>query len=227
MSSEVDICNLSLSFLGDEAGVGAITPPDGTVQAAHCARFYPIARGALLELHPWTFATKRVALSEVTNPVDDDWSYAYTLPSTCLRPLAALYPGVPWQPLSNESDNDSHPYLVEAASDGSLILYTNVETAVLRYIDLVTDTTKYTPLFTVALARLLAAYLAGPILKGTDGMRVGREQLKMFAELEYPQAAAKNANTGKRETYHTHKPAWLASRTLPSIPDSFVLREDA
>jgi len=224
VASEVDIVNLALSHLGDEAGVVAITPPDGTIQSAHCARFYPIARGVLLEMHPWTFATKRVTLAEVDNPVEDDWAYAYALPSTCIRPLAALYPGVPARMLSNGSDADSHPYLIEADSDGDLVLFTNVETASLRYIDLVTDTAKYTPLFVMALARLLAAYLAGPILKGTEGMRVAKAQLEVF-DVEFRQAAAKNANTGKRDTYQAHRPAWLAGRTLPTLPEGYVVRE--
>src|SRR5687767_8634483 len=95
MSSEVDIANLALSHLGDEANVVAIDPPDGTVQASHCGRFYPIARDLLLEMHPWTFATRRATLAEVTNPVEDDWTYAYTLPTGCIRPLSALLPGQP------------------------------------------------------------------------------------------------------------------------------------
>ena len=223
MSSEVDICNLALSHLGDEAGVITITPPDGTIQSAHCARFYPIARGVLLEMHPWTFATKRATLAAVENPVEDDWSYAYALPSTCIRPLASLYPGVPARMLSNESDADSHPYLVEADSDGDLVLYTNIETAALRYIDLVTDTAKYTPLFVSALARLLASYLAGPIIKGVDGMRVQKAQLEIF-EAEFRKAAASNANVGKRETYQTQMPSWLAGRSLPQIPEGYVVR---
>jgi hypothetical protein len=226
MSSAVDICNLALSHLGDEAQVAAIAPPDGTVQASHCARYYPIARDVLLTIGvPWSFAVKRVALAEVTNPVEDDWAYAYALPSTCLRPLSLLLPGFPARNLgAQDSDADSHPYLVETAEDGSKILYTNVEGAYLRYIDAVTDTTKFSPLFVIALSRLMAAYLAGPILKGTEGMRVSQAQLKWF-DAEYAKAAAAEANIGKRTGYRDHRPSWLAGRTLPTIPDAFIVRE--
>lgn len=224
MSSEVDICNLALSHLGDDAEVAAITPPDGTVQSGHCARFYPIARAALLEMFPWTFATKRVAVSEVDNPSPDDWAYAYRLPSTCIRPLSSLLPGVPARSLSNETDAEGFPYIIEADEDGEPVLFTNVETAVLRYIDLVTDTTKFTPLFVVALARLLAAYLAGPILKGDTGVKVSQAQLRIFLEVEFPRAAAKNANIGKRTSYETRMPPWLAGRSAPMLPESFVDR---
>jgi hypothetical protein len=211
MSSEVDICNLALSHLGDEAEVSAIDPPDGSPQSNQCGRFYPIARDVLLEAHAWTFATKRVALAEVTNPSPDDWTYAYALPSTCLRPLSSLYPGIPARALSQDTDNDSHPYIIEADQDGSLIMFTNVETAVLRYIDRVEDPTKFTPGFTITASRLLAAYLAGPILKGKEGRAEAQNQMRLFG-VEYAKATAVNANTGRRNTYQTRTPAHLAAR---------------
>lgn len=211
MSSEVDICNLALSYLGDEAEVVAIDPPDGTIQAAHCGRFYPMVRGLLLEMHPWTFATKRAPLAEVTNPSPDDWSYAYALPSGCLRPLSALLPGVPEQFLGTDSDLGTHPYIIEAGDDGTLVLYTNVETAVLRYIAEINDTSKFSPSFVACLARLLASYLAGPIVKGETGANVGVAQLKIFAG-EYATATKLNANVGKRDAYQTRKPDWIAAR---------------
>lgn len=214
MSSEVDICNLGLSHLGDESQVAAITPPDGTIQAAHCGRFYPIARDALLEMHPWSFATKRVALAEVTNPSPDDWAYAYALPSTCLRPLALLQPGVPEQLLgSPDSDAGSNPYLVETAQHGTRILLTNIQAAYLRYIDQAKDTTKFTPLFVLALARLLASYLAGPILKGDTGMKVSANQMQLFGR-EYMLAASRDANVGHRDLRQTYQPPWLVKRGL-------------
>jgi hypothetical protein len=226
MASAVDICNLALSHLGDEAQVASITPVDGTTQSAHCARYYPIARDVLLQMHAWSFAIKRTPLAElVDNPVGDDWAYAYSIPSSCLKPLSLLKPGVPERFLGAGTDADlgSHPYLVEAAESGSKILYTNIEGAYLRYVDGVSDTTRFPPLFVVALSRLLAAYLAGPIVKGDTGMRVSQAQLKWF-ELEFGKAAAADANVGKRNAYQQHRPGWLASRTLPTIPDGFVDR---
>jgi len=211
MSSEVDICNLALSHLGDEAGVASIAPPDGSAQAAHCGRFYPMARDAVLEAHPWPFAVKRVPLAEVDNPAPEDWGYAYALPSTCLRPLTALLPGVPPRQFGTETDNDSFPYVVETGADGGLVLYTNVQTAVLRFIDRVTDTTKYTPSAVLAISRLLAAYLAGPILKGDKGTKVAADQLQIF-QAELRQAAKLAANVGRRDTYQTRVPSFIAAR---------------
>jgi hypothetical protein len=225
MSNAVDLCNLALAHLGDEAEVVAIDPPDGTVQAAHCARYYPLARDALLEMAPWTFAVKRVPLAELeTNPASDDWAYAYSLPSTCIRPLSALVPGAPERLLSNsDTDIGSFPYLVEAGTDGDLVLFTNIETAVLRYIDGITDTSKFTPGFSIALSRLLASYLAGPVLKGKEGRAEAGNQLKLFT-VEFGKAAAANANSGRRNAYENRVPPHLAERGGFTIPDADILR---
>lgn len=211
MASVIDVCNLALSHLGDSAQVIAISPPDGTVQAAHCARFYPLARDAVLQAFPWSFAVRRSDLALVTNALGSDWRYAYALPSDCLRPLAALYPGLPAVDLgAGESDTGSYPHVIESAGDGSLVLYTNTPTAQLRYIGRVTDPTKFQPLVVLAIARLLASYLAGPILKGDTGAKVSLAQAKLF-EAEFAAAAAADARTGSRDT-RRYRPEWITVR---------------
>ncbi len=50
MPSVVDLCNLALAYLGDDATVASIDPPEGSAQAEHCQRFYPIARDTLLQM---------------------------------------------------------------------------------------------------------------------------------------------------------------------------------
>jgi hypothetical protein len=98
MSSEVEICNLALAHLGDSATVASIDPPEGSSQAEHCQRWYPIARNALLEMHEWGFATTRALLAEVVNPFPQ-WRRAYARPSDCLKVLAVL-------PADAASDSD-------------------------------------------------------------------------------------------------------------------------
>ena len=68
MASPVQICNMALSHIGSEARVSSISPPDGSVEAGHCATFYDVARTEMLEPGNWAFALKRAALAQVTNP---------------------------------------------------------------------------------------------------------------------------------------------------------------
>lgn len=222
MSSVTDICNLALAHLGDEANVVSITPPDGTVQAQHCARFYPMARDAVLQAFPWTFATRRIALSSVVNPTSDDWRYAYALPNQFLRPLQAMVPGVPAMNFgAGDTDTGSFPYLVESAEDGSLLLYTNQEMTSLRYTARVSDTTKFPPLVVIAISRLLAAWLAGPILKGDTGIKVSQAQLKWF-ELEMGKATQADASIGRRDLSH-YRAEWIRARAYMG-PDDYRSR---
>lgn len=112
---------------------------------------------------------------------------------------------------TGETDAGTFPYIVEAAEVGDLVVYTNEQGAYLRYIDLITDSTKYTPAFVVCLARLLASYLAGPVLKGDSGIKMAEKQMVIFGR-EYAMATTRNANTGKRDVRRTFSPSWIASR---------------
>lgn len=193
MSSEVDICNLALSHLGDEAEVISISPPDGTIQAAHCGRFYPMTRDLLLEMHPWTFATVRASLAPTAAAAPSEWLYAYALPALCLNPKAIYRPDA-------IEDGRGEDFIVESGPDGNGVLFTNVEEAVLRYTRAVQDSTKFTPGFVAAHARLLAAYLAGPLIKGATGIQVSQSQQKFFL-VELAAAKAADSNRGQRSEY--------------------------
>jgi hypothetical protein len=201
MASVVDICNLALSHLGDAATVSSISPPEGSPQAEYCQRFFPVARDALLEMFSWNFATKRVLLTEIADAAPVTWAYAYGMPNKCLRVLN-IYPD------GTIADDDGDDYTIE--SDGATtMIFTNTPLATARYIESVTDTTRYSPLFVNALSYLLASYLAGVVLKGGEGASMGKEMYKWFMQ-EYGKAAIANANS--RKFTPEHDPSFLAAR---------------
>lgn len=215
MASAVDIVNLALARLGDSAEVTAISPPDGSAQAAQAARFYPIARDALLEMHDWAFATRRAVGSELDVTVDG-WEYVYQLPNECLKVLNV------WQ--SGQSDEaEGWDFLVESDSDQGTVIYTNCPEATFRFIVRVSDTTKFTPIFTTALSFILASYLAGPILKGETGMQVSQSMFKLFMS-EFAKAAASDA--ANRKFKPKHNPEFLAARGAvnPYLADGRIIR---
>ena len=90
MASIVGICNLALARLGDEATVISINPPEGSAQAGHCQRFYPMALDSLLESHAWGFATKRATLAPWVSAAPAEWGYAYAVPGDMLRALSVV-----------------------------------------------------------------------------------------------------------------------------------------
>lgn len=199
MASVVQICNMALSHIGSDARVSAISPPDGSVEAGHCATFYDLARTELLEPGTWAFSLKRATLAEVAN-TSEAWAYAYAKPSDCMRPLRILRPALGVTVFNQDTiaahtdDRDSAQFDVEGD-----VLFTNEPDAVLVYVQDATDTTKFPATFTAALSFNLAGFLAGPIVKGNEGAKLGdamRQRAMSAADL----SAAASANASSAET---------------------------
>lgn len=188
MASAVDICNLALGYLGDTANIASIDPPEGSAQADHCATFYPLARDALLEMHDWGFATKRVVLAPLVGTVSQ-WAYCYAAPSDLVNTISVLDKSATDDTSEGLGQSDPYcltgdqlsyaytpqPFQLESADDGTSVIYTNQPDALLRYVARVTDTTKFSPLFIRTLAASLASMLAGPVLKGEAGVRAAAQ----------------------------------------------------
>jgi hypothetical protein len=201
MPSAVDICNMSLSHLGAESVVASIAPPDGSVEAGHCARFYPIARREALEAGAWTWAKTRATLAPVFNP-SRTWAYAYALPSDCLSPKRVLqqttvldFPAW-WTSAAYVSADEVSFWTERGSADFEVengVLLTHEPDAVLLYTRDVTDTTKFSTQFGVYLSFLLASYLAGPIIKGQAGTGAALNLRKLAAEMKGA-AASDDAN---------------------------------
>lgn len=178
MASEIDIANMALATVGSATTITSMSPPDGTAAAQHCANFYNLARQEAVSAFNWSFARRRAALTEAANP-SDVWRFSYALPSDCLRPVRVLQQTVPgdmidgltpseaWQWRTERAGAD---YSVERSADNTqTYLLTDEPEAVLFYVFDQADTARYSPQFVTALSRLLASYLAGPILRGSTG----------------------------------------------------------
>lgn len=226
MPSVVEICNLALAHLGDDATIASIDPPEGSAQAEHCARFYPIARDTLLQMHNWSFASRRVSLAQVTMPYTM-WKYAYAVPGDMMTATAVLPPeaendyairpypadryGWGWTtpPLSGAGAYVPQEYVIETDTLGNKVIYTNQENALLRYQAIVTDPTKFDPLFAIALSHHLAGMLAGPVVKGTEGATEGKRQTQLA--LGYVQMA-RASDSNQRNVKPEHITSWISGR---------------
>lgn len=226
MPSVVDICNLALAHLGDTATVASIDPPEGSAQAEHCQRFYPIARDTLLEMHSWSFATKRSTGAQIEN-VWPMWQYAYAMPVDAHHIIAVLPPDATddystnflpstypdyytnYSPSIAAGQYVPQKFSIETGDDGSEVILTNQQQAVFRYEFIATDPTKFSPLFTLALSWHLASMLAGPVIKGDQGAAEAKRCAGMMAQFL---GKAMIADSDTRKIRPEHIVSWMAGR---------------
>ncbi len=222
MATEVDICNLALAHLGDDATIASLSPPEGSAQAEKAARFYPIARNNLLEMHTWNFAAKRGNLALTTNTLDQ-WDYAYVAPADMMSPVAIISPSSQNDYATRMSAGDTPggitsnyaPTIVagqytpqQFAVEGEYI-YTNQENAMLRYQAFITDPSLFSPLFVTTLSWHLASMLAGPVIKGDQGAAEAKRSTQMMSNYL---TSAKQSDNLHRDITVEHIVPWTSGR---------------
>lgn len=221
-SAVTAICNTALSHIGETAQVTSIDPPDGSTQAALCARFYPIARDMLLEMRPWSFMLRRATLTAIASPEAGTWQYAYLLPSDMVTAIAVIptdstddysqatafepFIGTTTSPASTATPKN---FAIERDSLGRRVIYTNTPDAILRYTARTTDAALFSSLFSMALSWKLASMLAGPIIKGDAGAAEAKRCLQMMAAHLGP---ADEIDANQRQIKPTPMPPWLGAR---------------
>jgi hypothetical protein len=198
----VDIVNLALARLGDEATVSSIDPPDGSAQATHCARFYPMARDAILDQGQWSFSTTRGTLNLLSVVPKSGWLYAYAPPSIFLNIIALFVSGA-------TDDHNPQQFIMESLEDGTTVVYSNIQSPVCMYSFRVTDPSKFPPLMVESLVLLLMSYLAGPIIKGSEGIKLSQQYYSMFGRVL---SLAMASDAAQRKVTRVHTPDFIAAR---------------
>jgi hypothetical protein len=202
MTTEVDVSNLALSRLGDSATIASLD--ESSRQADHCRRFLPIARDTLLELHAWKFAVKRVVPALRDDLANTSWGYVYEEPTNLIRVLSVLPEGY-----TSDSDGSAVAFDTESSADDKGLILTNTPNATIRAIFRVTNPNRFTPLFTEALAWLLASYVAGPLIKGETGAAEAVRCWQAFLGM-YGRATGSSAGQAHKTLQHTAP--WIAAR---------------
>jgi hypothetical protein len=146
MISEVSICNQALGYLG----ANPITSfADQSTTAELCRNNYPYIRDAVLEERMWTFATAR-ATSTVADL--DPWGqmYAHKMPLGWISVFRCY----------RDVNNIECPIKSTGWKREGQTVLSKEATVYLWGIQRITDTGKFSPLFTQALAARMAAELA-------------------------------------------------------------------
>lgn len=196
-SSEVDICNLALTNIGDKATVTSINPSDGSHQADLCARYYPLARDLLLERHRWDFTIRHVSPVALTASGRTDWAYAFKLPSNFTGVISVL-PKDSTDDQITQGTASPQPFAIESNASLDRVLYTNEPEVILRYQAKITDSTKFSQMFVHAVSWQLASMLAGALIKGDDGAAAVQNATRM-AEFYTAKASAYDSRSTREK----------------------------
>ena len=131
----IDCCNSALQRVG---ATTILSLSDNSPEARACSVAYDSNRRDELRKHPWNFAIKRAVLAPDTTAPAFDYTYAFTLPTDCVRLLRPATPDLDWQ------------------VEGGKILTNDSNTLYLRYISDITDPTLWDPSFYNVVAGALA-----------------------------------------------------------------------
>lgn len=212
----VNICNLALSRIGEEASISSIERPGDDIHAQICARMYPMALGTLLDKHNWAFATKRATMAKLANFDASPWQYSYAFPNDCRR-IIDLAPQEPevretipvrnLPPLFSRKPKAVEFEVVNAG--GTIAVLTNCENPTARYIIKNPPPSFFTDSFVDALAWLLASHLSGQAVRGESGFNYAGYCYKYFL-MAYDVAAKQDASQTRR--YARYVPENIRSR---------------
>jgi len=145
MASVVDICNSALNLLGAST-ISALT--DDSKNARLCNQRYEPVRNRVFRSHAWNCLHKRVQLAQNSTAPVVKYSYAYALPSDCLRVLK-VHNG------STDSIKSDIDYKLEGRN-----IVTNEGTVYIIYIAIDTDPNNYDTYLQESISHQLAADLA-------------------------------------------------------------------
>lgn len=139
MASKVEVINLALTSL---RAAPIALPLEDTENGRKMDAIYDLKLKALLRSHPWSFAKKETALSQLSiTPVLDDYTYVYQLPADFILLLK-----------TDVEPDYSHKIKGKR-------LYSNSEAVSIEYIYFCDDPNEYDATFIDTLAALLAAEL--------------------------------------------------------------------
>jgi hypothetical protein len=172
--TEVEVCNLALSHIGQGVEIQAMDERGAAAEA--CNAFFEVARKKILRDFTWPFASKKAQSLALVEEFDTDsnseWAFSYRYPTDCLY-FRKIQNGL----RARSPDTDTH-YEISHDSEGKLIL-TDFEDPVGDYTVDHGDTNIWPEDFSVALSYLLAHYIAPRLAKGNI-MNLKKEMEQMY-----------------------------------------------
>lgn len=187
-NSALKICNSALIKLG-ASKIDSLL--DSNKAAVLCNEQYSKMRDRLLMSHYWNFAIKRASLVEDATSPAFEWENRFVLPTDFLRAISTEY--------------NSDEWVIEGG-----YLLTNESEINLKYIAKITTTTEFTPTFDEALAYMIAAELAYPLVQSRSLSQ------DMWKKAEQVLRDTRSFDAQEGSMIHTEANDWLDARVSGS-----------
>jgi hypothetical protein len=183
-ATDVGICNSGLVKIG----ASRITSlNDGSKEALVCSEQFEKMRDLVLESHSWNFATQRISLALLPDAPAFEYAKAFGIPPGCLRVLNVQRPDINWR------------------REGETILSNEAQLQA-RFIYRVTDTSKFSSLFSETLACRLAVEFAYAI---SNNATLADTMMKAYLR-QLAEARSLNAQEGRRGPFEAND--WTNAR---------------
>jgi len=189
MASEVDICNIALSNLGEKP-ISARN--DANQRARACDNRFDDVRDLVLRSHIWNCALKRAQLTSSATAPTWGYDYAFPKPAEMLRLITVA---------ENTDGDNSYSFKIEGEN-----IVTDSSSLFILYIEKVTDTAKYDSLLVQAIALRLATEIAQDITGKTESKN---SLMNKYREVL---SEARSADAAEGTPQKIEADLWLESR---------------
>lgn len=207
--TKVEIANLALSHIGNTKPISTFS--ELSEEARKCSQWFDVAFKELLE-ERFSFATKTATLSLVEEEPNDEWGYSYRKPTDCMAIIGISSSIVGGSQLFNPDLQspfflENQIPLEESSDDSGGLIYTNVESAQLKYIRLCPIEILPTHAC-ITLSFLLASYVSSSLTKGDQAALPGR--MRQMYEDQLTISKSKDARNNQK--YRSNESAFTAAR---------------
>lgn len=186
--NRTDICNMALSFISRQR-IDSLD--DQSEEAKHCKIYYDHVRKRLLKMYNWGFSRKTERLASRADVVPG-WHFVYGYPQQCLSVQFVFDDNhAPVREMERQE------WQVITLSGNDKVIATNVDEAWAEYIMDVVNTETFSDEFIEAQARMMAAYMAGPLTGSTDLFNVNMQLAQAAIGLAMQENAMEQERTTK------------------------------